>query len=139
MPAAGLHPNSLHVLMRLKVLFFSWLHGAISGILAGGILGFGTADLFFVLHLLRDLAVMSGWLCVCFAFCKISSIHRHISCLSDRARLLNRVFLVSLFLVVLFGAFCLLLFFLLPVLVFGLPPFCSHPCSISGLRNGPRS
>ena len=41
-------------------------HGAISGILPGGILGFGTADWFLFLHLHRDLAVMSGWLCCCF-------------------------------------------------------------------------
>ena len=38
------------------------LHSAISGILAGGILGFGTADRYRVFHLHRDLAVMSGWL-----------------------------------------------------------------------------
>ena len=39
----------------------SGLHSAISGILAGGISGFGTADRYCVLHLHRDLAVMSGW------------------------------------------------------------------------------
>ena len=59
MPAAGLHPNSLHGLrMRLKVPCALWA--------AGGILGFGTADWLFCLHLHRDLAVMSGWLCCCF-------------------------------------------------------------------------
>ena len=41
-------------------------HGAVSGILAGGILGFGTADWFLFVHLHRDLAVRSGWSCCCF-------------------------------------------------------------------------
>ena len=41
-------------------------HDAIPRILAGGILGFGTADWLFYLHLHRDLAVMSGWSCCCF-------------------------------------------------------------------------
>ena len=53
-----------------------WLLSAISGILAGGILGFGTADRFLFLHLRFDLAVV--WLC-CFALCKIipnSSAHK---------------------------------------------------------------
>ena len=42
------------------------LHCAISGILAGGILGFGTADLLLFFYLHRDLAVLSGWMFLCF-------------------------------------------------------------------------
>ena len=62
-------------------------HGAISGILAGGILGFGTADWLFLLHLHRDLAVMSGWSCCCFLQDPIHFlIHRHKAALLLRAR-----------------------------------------------------
>ena len=63
-------------LFRGKVHHACWLLSAISGILAGGILGFGTADRFLFLHLRFDLAVV--WLC-CFALCKIipnSSAHK---------------------------------------------------------------
>ena len=66
MLAAVLHPFIARPSYAVKGAAFSWVHGAISGILAGGILGFGTADLCFVLHLRRDLAMMSGGLCDCF-------------------------------------------------------------------------
>ena len=87
------------------------LHCAISGILAGGILGFGTADP--LLFWFTSTAILLCGLVGCFfAFCKIqfiSSCHWHISCLAcARARPSRRgvsgVF--GLFLFVLFGVFC---------------------------------
>ena len=54
------------------------LRGAISGILAGGILGFRIAGfLLVVLHLHRDLAVMFWGFCL-LLFARL--IHRHTSC-----------------------------------------------------------
>ena len=102
---------------------FSWLHGAISGILAGGILGFGTADRLFVLHLRRDLAVMSGWLCDCFLQDLFNSPAHKLPSLTEHVHR-NGVFLVFLFsLVVFFGVFfCFPLFCLLVFLLVG------HPC-----------
>ena len=89
-PAAGLHPNSLHGRpMRWRCLMPCGLHSAISGILAGGILGFGTADR--LLFFCTSTAILLCCLVVYFiAFCKIqfiSLIHRQISCPScSRAR-----------------------------------------------------
>ena len=63
MPAAGSLPNSMHgCFMRVKVHLPIGLLSVISGILAGGILGFGAADRSVFLHLYCDLAVMSVWL-----------------------------------------------------------------------------
>ena len=94
------------------------LHCAISGIRAGGILGFGTADRLLVFTP-PPRSCLVVWLML-LAFCKIqfiSSIHWHISCLScDRARPSRRgVFgfcfvLVCVFLFGLFLLVCLLFF-----------------------------
>ena len=89
------------------------LHCAISG----GILGFGTADrLLLFLHLHRDLAVMSGWLCVCFLQ-DLSLIHRHTSCPSspEHVHCHGVIFCVS--------GLCFGLLFWVVVLVC----FCLHP------------
>ena len=105
--AAGLHPNSLHVRhMRLKVLFSrdftvrspgSWLGGSwVSALLI----------FLFVLHLRRDLAVMSGWLCVCFWQDLFNSPAHKLPSLTEHVHRTG-CFLFLAVLVVFFWFFCL--------------------------------
>ena len=102
-----------------------------NGNLAGGILGFGTADRFLFLHLRFDLAVV--WLC-CFALCKIipnSSAHK-LSAMTEHFHYgVAASLVVGVVLLLLLGLF----------LVQGFVGFLSrlHPVVDSGLRNGPRS
>ena len=119
MPADVLLPNSmLDRLMRGKPL---GLLSAISGILAGGILGFGTADRFVFAPSLRSCCVVC---LVCVALCKIipnSSAHKL------PASTEHVLYGVS------FSLFCFGCWFAVGSL------FRLHPVVDSGLPNGPRS
>ena len=132
-PAAGLHPNSLHGLrMRSRCLVPRGPHGAISGILAGGILGFGTADRFLVFAP-SPRSCCDVWLAV---FVLLQDpihlpIHWHISCPSHLEHVHHcGVFLVCLVLV----WFCGFLF-VFAGLFSCLTPLFGHV----GLCTGPRS
>ena len=127
MPAAGLHPNSLHGrLLRLKMPMPCGLLLLICCL---------------SLHLHRDLAVMSGRLCDSFLQ-DLSLIHRHTSCplLTEHVHRCGVTFVFFVVVVCFFG----------PVWFFGFACFLFLGCCFAlsfvctrtglfGLRNGPRS
>ena len=112
MLAAGLHPNALHVPhMRLKVLFSGGFTVRSPGSWLGGSWVSALVIISVVLHLRRDLAVMSGWLCFCFLQDLFNSPAHKLPSLTEHVHRYG-VFLVSfvvcLFCFGLFVFFCFL-------------------------------